>query len=171
MAQKQVQSTVVSSARCRCGQVFTHCCIAQSTSGPKDQKRMLLDTFTPTDSAWPSLRTPTPPTTAARSRPARAARSRGAQWAAGAGGWAVCKRIFLYLEQRAADLLVAVKHCRRKGFQIIRDRLNYGRKAVFENTHRERKRGRDLAWTLRGMNAPEWVAENRLGNVTILAVR
>lgn len=64
-----------------------------------------------------------------------------------------------------------MKHSRRKGFQIIRDRLTYGRKAVFETSHRERKRGRDLVWTLRGMPAPEWVTENWPGSATILAVR
>jgi hypothetical protein len=41
---------------------------------------------------------------------------------------------------------------------------------VFETTHRERKRGRDLARTLRGRPAPEWVAENWPGSATILAV-
>jgi hypothetical protein len=56
------------------------------------------------------------------------------------------------------------------GFQIIRDRLTDGRKAVFEITHRERKRGRDLKWSLRGMPAPEWVTENWPGSATILAV-
>jgi len=64
-----------------------------------------------------------------------------------------------------------VKHSRRSGFQIIRDRLTYGRKAVFESTYRERKRGRDLTWTLWGMPAPEWVTENWPGSPTILAVR
>jgi hypothetical protein len=38
-----------------------------------------------------------------------------------------------------------VKHSRRRGVQVIRDRLIYGRKAVFETTHRERKRGRYVA--------------------------
>ena len=33
--------------------------------------------------------------------------------------------------------------------------LTYGGKALFECSHRERKRGRDLTWTLRGMPAPE----------------
>jgi len=42
---------------------------------------------------------------------------------------------------------------------------------VFETTHRERKRGRDLRWTLREMPAPEWVTENWPGSATILAVR
>ncbi len=64
-----------------------------------------------------------------------------------------------------------MKHSRRKGFRVIRDRLSYGGKTLFEISHRERKRGRDLTWTLRGMPAPEWVAENWPGSATILAVR
>jgi len=64
-----------------------------------------------------------------------------------------------------------VKHSRSKGFRVIRDRLTYGGKAVFECSHRERKCGRDLTWTLRGMAAPEWVVENWPGSATILAVR
>ena len=54
---------------------------------------------------------------------------------------------------------------------MIRDRLTYGGKTLFECSHRERKRGRDLTWTLRGMAAPEWVEENWPGSATILAVR
>ena len=54
---------------------------------------------------------------------------------------------------------------------MIRDRLTYGGKTLFECGHRERKRGRDLTWTLRGMAAPEWVVENWPGSATILAVR
>jgi hypothetical protein len=64
-----------------------------------------------------------------------------------------------------------VKNSRRKGFQVIRDRLTYGAKALFEWSHREHRRGRDLRWTLRGMPAPQWVAENWPGSATILAVR
>ena len=41
----------------------------------------------------------------------------------------------------------------------------------FQTSKRERKRGRDLTWTLRGMPAPRWVVENWPGSVTILAVR
>ena len=54
---------------------------------------------------------------------------------------------------------------------MIRDRLTYGGKTLFECSHRERKRGRDLTWTLRGMAASEWVEENWPGSATILAVR
>jgi predicted transposase YbfD/YdcC len=63
-----------------------------------------------------------------------------------------------------------VKHNRRKGFQVIRDRLTYGRKAPWQASRRERKRGRDLTWTLRGMPAPQWVVENWPGSATVLAV-
>ena len=64
-----------------------------------------------------------------------------------------------------------MKNSRRKGFQVIRDRLVYGRKAPLQARKHERKRGRDLTWTLRGMPAPEWVAENWPGSATVLAVR
>jgi predicted transposase YbfD/YdcC len=64
-----------------------------------------------------------------------------------------------------------VKHSRRKVSQVIKDRLTYGRKTPWQASNRERKRGRDLTWTLRGMPAPEWVAENWPGSATILAVR
>ena len=64
-----------------------------------------------------------------------------------------------------------MKHCRSKGFRVISDRLNYGRQVPFQASKRERKRGRDLTWTMRGMPAPAWVAENWPGSATILAVR
>ena len=54
---------------------------------------------------------------------------------------------------------------------MIKDRLTYGRKAPWQASKRERKRGRDLTWTLRGMLAPGWVMENWPGSATILAVR
>ncbi|MEA5415568.1 ISAs1 family transposase [Synechococcus sp. BA-132 BA5] len=54
---------------------------------------------------------------------------------------------------------------------MIRDRLVYGRKAPLQARKQERKRGRDLTWTLRSMPAPEWVAENWPGSATVLAVR
>lgn len=37
------------------------------------------------------------------------------------------------------------------GFQRIHDRLIYGRKALWQVSHRERKRGCDLTWSLRGL--------------------
>jgi hypothetical protein len=80
-------------------------------------------------------------------------------------------RPFSSTARRGADFLFAVKHCRRRGFQVICDRLTYGRKAPYEWSHRERRRGRDLRWRLRGMPAPQWVAENWPCSATILAVR
>jgi hypothetical protein len=70
--------------------------------------------------------------------------------------------LFAYLERRGADFLIAVKHSRRKGCQVIHDRLTYGRKAPLQASRRERKRGRDLTWTLRGMPALDWVVEKKL---------
>jgi hypothetical protein len=64
-----------------------------------------------------------------------------------------------------------VKYSRRKLSQVIKDRLTYGRKTPWQASNRERKRGRDLTWTLRGMPAPNWVVENWPGSDTILAVR
>jgi predicted transposase YbfD/YdcC len=56
-----------------------------------------------------------------------------------------------------------MKHSRRRGFQIIKDRLIYGRKASLHTSKRERSHGRDITWTLLGMPAPEWVVENWAG--------
>ncbi|MFM7312840.1 MAG: ISAs1 family transposase [Cyanobium sp.] len=67
--------------------------------------------------------------------------------------------------------MIAVKHNRRKGFQLIRDRFTYGRRASWQTSHREVKRGRDITWTLRAMPAPEWVVEQWPGSATIIAVR
>ncbi len=53
---------------------------------------------------------------------------------------------------------------------MIHDGLSSGRKAPWQASHRERKRGRDLTWTLRGMPAPDWVVENWPGSATVLAV-
>ena len=49
-----------------------------------------------------------------------------------------------------------MKHSRYKAFQLIKDRLTCGR---------------DVTWTLRGMPAPEWVAQNWAGSATVIAVR
>ena len=35
--------------------------------------------------------------------------------------------LYLYLAQRCADFLIAVKHRRRSGFRLIRVRLTYSR--------------------------------------------
>lgn len=64
-----------------------------------------------------------------------------------------------------------MKHSHRKGSQVIRDRLTYGRTTPLQAIKRERKRGRDLTRSLQGMPAPEWVVENWPGSATILAVR
>lgn len=43
-----------------------------------------------------------------------------------------------------ADVLIAVKHCRRQGFQIVRDRLTNGCRIPWRTSEREVKRDRDL---------------------------
>ena len=45
---------------------------------------------------------------------------------------------FVYLEQRGAYFLLAVKHCRRKEFQMIRDLLNHGQMALLQARKHER---------------------------------
>jgi hypothetical protein len=50
----------------------------------------------------------------------------------------------IYLEQRGADFIIAVKHSLHKGFQVIKDRLIYGRKAMLQASKRELKQGRDI---------------------------
>ena len=64
-----------------------------------------------------------------------------------------------------------MKHSRRKGFQIIKDRLTYGRRVPLKTSRREVDHGRDITWTLRGMPAPAWVVENWPGSATVIAVR
>jgi len=66
--------------------------------------------------------------------------------------------------------LIAVKHSRHKGFQVIKARQTYGRKSPLQTSKRERKHGRDITWTLRAMPAPEWVVENWPGCATVIAV-
>ncbi|MFM9103025.1 MAG: ISAs1 family transposase [Cyanobium sp.] len=66
---------------------------------------------------------------------------------------------------------MAVKHSRRTGFRLIRDRLSYGRRIPWCASRREVKRGRDITWDLRAMQAPEWVVEHWPGSATIIAVR
>lgn len=66
--------------------------------------------------------------------------------------------------------MIAVKYSRHKGFQVIKARLTYGRKAPLQTSKRERKHGRDITWTLRAMPAPEWVVENWPGSATVIAV-
>jgi hypothetical protein len=66
--------------------------------------------------------------------------------------------------------LIAVKHGRRKGFRLIRDRLTYSRQIPWRTSKREIKRGRDVTWELRAMPAPDWVMEQWPGSATIIAV-
>ncbi|WP_010305743.1 ISAs1 family transposase [Synechococcus sp. CB0101] len=79
--------------------------------------------------------------------------------------------LFLYLAERGADFLIAVKHGRRKGFQLIRDRLTYSRRIPWRTSKREIRRGRNITWKLRAMPAPEWVMEQWPGSATISALR
>jgi predicted transposase YbfD/YdcC len=67
--------------------------------------------------------------------------------------------------------LIAVKHSRHKGLQVIKDRLTYGRRVPLQTSKREVDHGRDITWTLQGMPAPEWVVENWPGSATLIAVR
>lgn len=64
-----------------------------------------------------------------------------------------------------------MKHSRNRGFQAIKDRQTYGRKAPLQTSKRERKHGRDFTCTLRAMPAPEWLVENWPGSATVIAVR
>ncbi|MGB5136648.1 MAG: ISAs1 family transposase [Prochlorococcaceae cyanobacterium] len=66
--------------------------------------------------------------------------------------------------------MIAVKHSRRKGFRLIRDRLSYGRRIPWRTSKREVKWGRDITWTLRAMPAPAWVEGQWPGSATIIAV-
>ncbi|MDP4738486.1 MAG: ISAs1 family transposase [Cyanobium sp. MAG_216] len=66
---------------------------------------------------------------------------------------------------------MAVKHGRRKGFRLIRDRLTFCRKVPCQTSHHEVGHGRDITWTLRAMPAPNWVIEQWPGSATIIAVR
>ena len=67
--------------------------------------------------------------------------------------------------------MIAVKNCRRRGFQAIKTRLFHARKTPLHTSKRERGHGRDITWTLWGMPAPEWVVENWPGSATVIAVR
>jgi hypothetical protein len=81
--------------------------------------------------------------------PAAAPGSRGAGRASGASGRAAWEpRFFRYPEQRGAAFLIAVNHSGHKGSQVISERLTGGRRVPFQASQRERKRGRDLTWTL-----------------------
>jgi hypothetical protein len=64
-----------------------------------------------------------------------------------------------------------VKHSRRKGFQLIRDRLTYGRRVPLKAMASEVGHGRTTTWSLRAMPAPEWVMDTWPSSATIIAVR
>ncbi len=67
--------------------------------------------------------------------------------------------------------MIAVKHGRRKGFRLIRDRLTLSRKLPWETSHHEVGHGRGITWTLRAMPAPAWVSDQWPGSAMIIAVR
>ena len=67
--------------------------------------------------------------------------------------------------------MIAVKHARRKGFRLIRDRLTYSRKVPWGTSRHEVGHGRDITWTLRAMPAPRWVIEQWPGSAKMIAVR
>ena len=67
--------------------------------------------------------------------------------------------------------MIAVKHGRRNGFRLIRDRLTYRRKVPWQTSHHEAGHGRNIVWTLRAMPAPDWVIEQWPGSAMIIAVR
>ena len=67
--------------------------------------------------------------------------------------------------------MIAIKGSRRKAFQLIRDRLTYGKRVPFQASASERGHGRESTWTLRAMEAPEWIKEIWPGSALIIAVR
>lgn len=73
--------------------------------------------------------------------------------------------------EQGADFLIAIKGSRRKAFQLIRDRLTYGKRVPFLASATERGHGRESTWTLRTMEAPEWIKEIWPGSALIIAVR
>jgi predicted transposase YbfD/YdcC len=80
-------------------------------------------------------------------------------------------RPFFYLAEREADFQIAIKGSRRKGFRLIQDRLTIGKRVPFQTSDSQLGQGRDLTWTLRAMEAPEWVKANWPGSALIIAVR
>ena len=96
----------------------------------------------------------------------------GAGGGVGASGCVACEPpFFLYLEERGADVLIAVKNSRHKGFQVIKEHLTHCSTVSHQTSKRERGHGRDITWTLRAMPAPAWVVENWPGSAMIIAVR
>jgi len=101
-----------------------------------------------------------------------AAGGRRARRVAGASRRAACQPHFsLNLVQRGADFLIAVKHRRRKGLRLIRDRLTCGSRIPWRTSTKEVKQCRDIVCILRAMRAPAWVVEQWPGSAMIIAVR
>jgi hypothetical protein len=65
-------------------------------------------------------------------------------------------------------LLIAVKHSHRKGFQLIKDQLTYGRRIPWRTSKQKAKQGRDITSSLQAMPAPEWVVEQWPCSETII---
>ncbi|MCT0249539.1 ISAs1 family transposase [Synechococcus sp. CS-205] len=78
---------------------------------------------------------------------------------------------FLFLSEKGAEFLIAIKGSRRKAFQLIRHRLTYGNRVPFQASASERGHGRESTWTLRAMEAPEWIKEIWPGSALIIAMR
>jgi predicted transposase YbfD/YdcC len=79
--------------------------------------------------------------------------------------------LFLSLDERGADFLIAVKNGFHKGFQVIREYLTHCSTISHKASKRERGHGRDITWTFLAIRAPAWVKENWPGSSMIIAVR
>ena len=67
--------------------------------------------------------------------------------------------------------MIAIKGSRQKAFQLIRDRLTYGKRLPLQASASERGHGRESTWTLQAMEAPEGIKEIWPGSALIMAVR
>jgi predicted transposase YbfD/YdcC len=67
--------------------------------------------------------------------------------------------------------LIPIKGSRRKTFQLIRDRLTYGKRVPFQASASERGHGRESTWTLRAVEAPTTIKEIWPGSALIISVR
>jgi predicted transposase YbfD/YdcC len=67
--------------------------------------------------------------------------------------------------------LIAIKGSRRRAFQLIRDRLTYGKRVPFQASASERGHGRESTWTLRAVEAPTTIKEIWPGSALIISVR
>ncbi|MFN9695352.1 MAG: ISAs1 family transposase [Synechococcaceae cyanobacterium] len=66
---------------------------------------------------------------------------------------------------------MAIKGSRRKAFQLIRDRLTYGKRQPFQARVSECGHGRTSTWTLRATEAPTTIKEIWPGSALIIAVQ